>query len=315
MNRRRYLAALLFFPSLWAEAQPLADHHQHLFSPSATALSGGSVKAVSATDLIGFLDEAGIGRAAVLSLAYQYGNPNRAPVEDEYAKVRAENEWTSREVAQFPERLRGFCSFNPLKDYALQELERCAQDPNLRHGLKMHFGNSDVDLENPEHVAKLRAVLEAASGHGMAVLLHIRPSVSRQRPYGAGPAKIFLEEILPAAPDVVVQIAHLAGAGGYDDPAIDEALGVYAEAVARNDVRMANVFFDVSGVAGIGEWRGRTERIALRIRQLGVQRVLFGSDGTPDLLRPRDAWAAIRELPLTDDEFGVIVNNVAPYMR
>lgn len=77
---------------------------------------------------------------------------------------------------------------------------------------------------------------------------------------------------------------------------------------------MANVVFDISGVAGIGEWRGKADRIALRIRELGVQRMLFGSDGTPDLLRPKDAWAAIRELPLTAEDFRVIVNNVARYM-
>ena len=315
MNAGRYFAALLLVQCLRVEAQPLADHHQHLFSSSAVALSGGRVKAVAANDLIGFLDEAGIRRAAVLSLAYQYANPNRPPVEDEYAKVRAENAWTSQEVARFPERLRGFCSFNPLKEYALRELELCAADTYVRTGLKMHFGNSDVDLENPEHVAKLRAVFEAANERGMAILLHIRPSVSRRRPYGASQARIFLDEILPVAPDVVVQIAHLTGAGGYDDPAIDEALGIYADAVAANDPRMANVFFDISGVAGIGEWRGKRNRISLRIRQLGVQRMLFGSDGTPDLLRPKDAWAAIRELPLTEDELRAIASNVAPYMR
>jgi hypothetical protein len=37
-----------------------------------------------------------------------------------------------------------------LKDYALEELARCAADPNLRRGLKLHFGNSVVDFHNPE---------------------------------------------------------------------------------------------------------------------------------------------------------------------
>ena len=42
-------------------------------------------------DLVKLLDLAGIRRAAVFSVAYQFGNPNRPPVSDEYAKVRAEN--------------------------------------------------------------------------------------------------------------------------------------------------------------------------------------------------------------------------------
>ena len=110
-------------------------------------------------------------------------------------------------------------------------------------------------------------------------------------------------------------MAHLAGAGGYDAPAIDEALRVYVDAVARNDPRMTHVYFDVSGVAGLGDWRDKRDLIATRIRQLGLQRILFGSDGTPDLLRPRDAWAMFRELPLTDAELDLIMSNVAPYLR
>ena len=37
---------------------------------------------------------------AVLSLAYMYGNPNRPPVEQEYEAVKAENDWTSAQVAK-----------------------------------------------------------------------------------------------------------------------------------------------------------------------------------------------------------------------
>src|SRR5437773_1217832 len=135
--------ALLSFTSLHAQSQPLADYHQHLFSPAVAKLSLG-LKSIDAADLIALLDSAGIRRALVLSVAYQFGNPNKPAVEDEYAQVKAENDWTSEQVARFPDRLRGFCGFNPLRDYALQELARCARDPHLRNGIKLHFGNSDV---------------------------------------------------------------------------------------------------------------------------------------------------------------------------
>jgi hypothetical protein len=49
---------------------------------------------------------------------------------------------------------------------------------------------------------------------------------------------MFLEELLPEAPNVVVQIARLADGGGYDDPAVDKALSVFAEAIERKDPRM-----------------------------------------------------------------------------
>ena len=58
------------------------------------------------------LDLAGIRRAIVLSLGYQYGNPNRPAIEHEYERVKTENDWTSQQVAAFPDRLRGFCGIN-----------------------------------------------------------------------------------------------------------------------------------------------------------------------------------------------------------
>jgi predicted TIM-barrel fold metal-dependent hydrolase len=208
------------------------DYHQHLFHPSDTHWAP-ETGTVTAAELISFLDAAGIRRALVLSVAYQFGNPNRPAVENEYAKVRAENDWTSEQVARFPDRLRGFCGFNPLRDYALRELARCAQDPRLRYGIKLHFGNSDVDLDSSEHVARLREVFREANQRRMAIVVHMRSSVTRERPYGAKEARVFLKELLPAAPNVSVQIAHLSGAGGYDDPAIDEALGVFVAAIAK----------------------------------------------------------------------------------
>jgi hypothetical protein len=62
---------------------PISDYHQHLFSPAIT--DGGKTRpSITAKDLVALLDDAGIRKALVLSLAYQYGNPNRPPVENEY---------------------------------------------------------------------------------------------------------------------------------------------------------------------------------------------------------------------------------------
>ena len=56
--------------------------------------------------------------------------------------------------------------------------------------------------------------------------------------------------------------------------------------------------------------------IARRIRQLGPERILYGSDAAAGAnLTPREGWAAFRKLPLTDAEFAVIAGNVPPYMR
>jgi predicted TIM-barrel fold metal-dependent hydrolase len=293
---------------------PLVDHHQHLFSLETSRLS--KFEPLDAARLVAYLDSAGIQHAAVLSVAYQFGNPNRPAVKGEYSQVKAENDWTSQQVARFPDRLRGLCGFNPLKDYALAELDRCARDPYLRSGLKLHFGNSDVDLDNPEHVTQLRRVFRAANNLGMALVIHMRPSVTKRRPYGPKQAQTFLDELLSAAPDVPIQVAHLTGGGTYDEPSTDEVLSVFIKAIASHDSRMAHVYFDISGIAGFGNWGNKADQIAARIRQIGVQRILFGSDSARGGgLPPRDAWSNFLKLPLSEAEMRTIARNIAPYMN
>jgi hypothetical protein len=114
----------------------------------------------------------------VLSGAYQFANPNWPAAEDEYdeyAKVRAENDRTSQHVVCFPERQRGFCGFNQLRDYALGELARCAQNPQLHHRIKLHFGNSNVDSDYAEHVEGLRQIFREANQQRMVIVVQMRP--------------------------------------------------------------------------------------------------------------------------------------------
>ena len=48
------------------------------------------------------------------------------------------------------------------------------------------------------------------------------------------------------------------------------------------------------------------------MRRLGMERILYGSDGAAGgNLPPREAWAAFRQLPLTSEEFRAIARNVA----
>ncbi len=307
------VVAMLGVSSAYGQSAPLADHHQHLFSPAVAAAE--SVKPITVDDLISLLDAAAIRRAAVLSLAYILGDP-AGTRPDEYEKVMAENDWTSRQVARFPDRLVGFCSVNPLKEYAFDELARCVKDPRLRRGLKLHFANSRVEYHNPVHIERLRRLFAAANEYRMAIVAHMRTSISAKIPYGAEEARIFFKEIVPAAPDVPIQIAHLAGAGGYGDPLIDQALSVFVEAIERGDPHTRNLYFDVTTVVLPGTSAERLGLIAGRLRQLGLQRILYGSDAASGgSLPPREGWAAFQRLPLTEAEFQVIAQNVPPYLR
>jgi len=291
----------------------IIDYHQHLYSPEAGARSPGP-KGIDAKDLIAQLDAAGIQRAVVLSVAYSFSNPNKPHVPNEYDHVKAENDWTSAQVARYPDRLLGFCSVNPLRDYAIEEISRCAKDPNLRTGLKLHFGNSDVNVDDPEDLARVQRVFRTANHYGMAITVHMHANIDHHRPYGAKEARIFLEQLLPEAPDVPVQIAHLAGGGGYDDPATDEALSVLVSAIEHNDPRVKNVYFDICGIALPGMWEDKADLIAKRIRQIGVKRIFYGSDAAVPGNLPKEGLQRWHQLPLTQEEFQQIDNNIAPYV-
>jgi predicted TIM-barrel fold metal-dependent hydrolase len=265
---------------------------------------------ITADDLIRHLDDAGIERAVVLSVAYWLGSPlGEKPVENEHAKVREANDWTIDQVNRHPDRLFAFCGVNPLRDYAIEELVRCSKVPRVK-GMKLHFGNSGVDVRKPEHVARLRRFFRAANEHRMALAIHLW---TLDRSYGAEHSKIFLEQLLPETPDITVQIAHLAGAGRYVH---DDALEVFANALTAGDPRMKNVWFDLTTVVSHTDKPETLALVAKRLRQIGLERVVFGAD-TAVASRPPPllAWAAVRRLPLTDDELRIIANNVAPYLR
>jgi predicted TIM-barrel fold metal-dependent hydrolase len=255
------------------------------------------------------LDDAGIQKATVLSEAYWFDRPEASGSADElFAKVRAENDWTARQVAQFPGRLAAFCSFNPLRDYALAELERCARSGSFR-GVKLHFNTSGVDLRRSEHVARVRRVFETADRFGLALVVH-----ARTRPtYGAEEARIILEQLVSAAPHVPIQIAHLWGGEALSE----EALTMYADAVSGRDPRFANVYFDVAELALVVTDKARLQKLADRMRQIGLHRILYGSDAPETEAKPpAEAWALFRaSVPLSDEEMRIIAGNVAPYLR
>jgi predicted TIM-barrel fold metal-dependent hydrolase len=149
----------------------------------------------------------------------------------------------------------------------------------------------------------------------MTMVVHARASVTQKLPYGRDEALIFLNELLPAAPDVVVQVAHLAGAGPWQDEGSQQAFAVFADAMAKRDARTRLLYFDVTTL-GAAATADTAQRWAAMIRQVGTDRVVFGSDATTAAVPPGDAWLALRKLlPLTDDEFRAIAANVPPYMR
>ena len=262
---------------------------------------------LTADTLIELLDDAGIRRAVVLSLGYWFGNPSRdPPLADEAARTRAENDWTVAQAARYPDRLVPFCGVNPLRDYAIAEVARCAAMPRVR-GMKIHLANSRVDLRNAGHVQRLREFFAAADRHALAIVVHARTQA------GLSPelAEVLLGEVVVAAPNVPVQIAHMANSW--------PAAAFFADAIAAGDPRTRRLYFDLTQAVPIAADEQTPELMAeaaATLRRIGLERIFYGSDmAVAANPAPREWWRAIRKLPLSDDELRVIAANVPPYLR
>jgi predicted TIM-barrel fold metal-dependent hydrolase len=262
---------------------------------------------LDAQRLVAMLDAARIKRAVVLSVGYWFDSPTRT-LDRSAEAMKAENTWTAEQAARFPDRLIAFCSLNPVSDSAAGAMRHCTADKRFK-GLKLHFGNSRVDLLNPDHVRRTREVFAAANRARLPIVVHVRNSDS----YGAKEAHVFLDELVTAAPDVPVQIAHLWGGSNFSA----DALAVYAEAVAARRPATRRLYFDVADAALVASTPELAQAVADRIRQIGLDRIFYGSDAVfgnhPD---PGGSWAAFRKgIPLRGAEFEKIAQNVAPYLR
>jgi predicted TIM-barrel fold metal-dependent hydrolase len=307
---------------------PKADHHVHLFSPAAGQIMRRNINRIAkkqdaakqdplvktASDLIAVLDEAGIKQAVALSAAYLFGasaDDQTGADPDEYLNVQQENDWLLQQVKPYAGRLVGFCSEDPLKDYAVREIKRCASIG--LSGLKLHFTASNVDLQNPRHIERLKAVFSAADAVKFPILVHL-PNC-RQQTYGAGMARNFIEKVLPSAPNVIVQVAHMAGEcpGGYDS--MNDALQAFLQAFASGRLARKNIYFDLSGVAasGFGGQENLTELIK-RIHEIGLQHILFATDW-PAPVSAGYQKQLRQHLGLELSELQEIFNNTAPYLK
>ncbi len=310
--------ALVFLPLLAGCATPravpldapLVDYHQHLVSPAFAPIVKKPEKDGAA--LVRELDAAGIKRAVVLSVGYSFAD-ERKGLSDPDRLTREANDWTSQEVVKNAPRLIGFCSANPHRPVALQELERCLALPGMT-GIKLHLGNGGISLRDPAHLARIQQVFALAQRFQAPVLVHMRARGGAN--YGAEDARLFLTQVVPTAPGIEVIVAHFGGAGPGYPPQADEVMAVFAEAAERKDPLLRNVYFDVATIVTDETTPAEGALVAQRIRQVGLERVLYGSDLSPPGGGVRAGWEIFRDkAQLTAAELQVIASNRTRFAR
>lgn len=300
------------------------DYHLHIYSQNGTALLAALCEAMpqacdeqmkkgppplTAEDAIQVLDDAGLDRGVIMSTAYFSGAPELAGTPFDSAEtLRAENQYIAGQVAKYPTRLVGLFSVNPLKAYAVEEVRYWAKKGGMA-GLKLHFANSDVDFSNADHISRLREIFMILDENALPVAVHLR---NRNPGYGAADADIFVNQVAANFPSVRIQFAHLAGWGAWDE-GTNNALGAILNAISAGKLERSRVWFDVAAVVIKPLPDEALPQVAARIRQIGLDRVLFASDwnamGTPG----KHLQETKSRLALTEAEWNQIMSNEGPY--
>jgi predicted TIM-barrel fold metal-dependent hydrolase len=325
------LLVFAFCPALAAVDSPRlvpvrVDHHVHLNSPAIQAFMPEFCASVrrfgpcnpalitphSVQDLLAEMDRAGIQRASVLSNGYLAESPMMERQRPDAADLmRAANDWTVELARRYPKRFSAFIAVDPLRPTALPEIARWRGNPAVA-GIKLHLTSSGLDLRQDSDVAALAAVFRTAVKARFAIVIHLR---TQQMDYGAPDIRRFVEEVLPAAGNTPVQIAHAAGWGGIDLATLS-ALGAFADAIERNPRRFRHVWFDLSGVWTDKSSAADRQALVALIRRIGLKHFLPGSDWSYNGDNLADYYNRVYpELPLTEREWAIIRRNVAPYAR
>lgn len=277
------------------------DHHVHLLSPdlvrdwkslgvpfSKPAAAYGSASSLLEESSGPEARPAKVGYAFLLPMAHLYGRADfreklKLSVEEEYARVRRENDHVAREAARYPGRAVAFCGLDFLRPYAWEEMERCRHEWKSA-GLKLHLASAGADLRNPDQLALLARIAKWAESEHVILMLHFDP---QRRGLEVEDVERFIAAVLTPHSDLKICIAHLGGSGGYG-PWTQSVFATFVrwlEVEAKAGNPRGGVSFDVSAVWLEEESEGvppstDEEAAALQkdLRRVGLKRIVFGSD-------------------------------------
>jgi predicted TIM-barrel fold metal-dependent hydrolase len=288
-----------------------ADHHMHLASPELCGLAGeclasNNPPAVFAADAVRALDDAHVSKGVILSCAYLFGLRSlHLKSGDLAAMTRRENEFTAAQVAQYPARLVGFLSVDPLADSAIDEVRHWRGSQQLI-GLKLHFTASAVDVRNARQRAQVAKVIRVAAAAGLPMVIHLGGGK-----FNAADAELFIRDILPSAGSSWVQIAHAGGGMPRRDGNNLAVLRSFADHIVRDDPLTRRVLFDLSYVPAPDETSQTTAALRKLMQRIGMKRFLFGSDF--NVLTPLEEIKDIDKLGLNSEELQILRQNCAPW--
>jgi len=302
------------------------DHHLHIQGPEVTAelkrmaarspelfkgIDSSLLNTRTGADAIRVLDEAGIEQGVLLSEAYVFASPFAQQDRLDVTRLtRLENEYNVKAALASGGRLKAFVGVNPFSAGALDELRYWAGRKGVT-GVKLQLGNSGFDPRSANDLAKLASFFDAARTAKLPLVIHVRSATE----YGPVDVRRFLGQALSHAGDLPIQIAHSGGWGGLDEATL-AALSAYAIAIEHDAAGTKHLVFDLAVVIVDDKTDPRlARRFVELVRRIGLRRFVMASDW-PSLYAPdKHNKLAESQLPFTEAEWRLILNNRAPYLR
>jgi predicted TIM-barrel fold metal-dependent hydrolase len=198
--------------------------------------------------LIDSMDKQGIKRSVV------FGFPWRN--KEHYKR---NNDYIIESVIEHPDRLTGFCCFDPMSPETPEEVERCL-DAGLKGVGELAFYDSDF---SGEIIGPLDDIMVLCIQRNSPILLHTNEPVGHRYP-GKQPMTLYrLYNLIKRYPSNRIVLAHWGG-------------GLFFYTLMKKEVRevMANVWFDTAASPYL--YTPNIYRIAGEIA--GFDRIFFGSD-------------------------------------
>ena len=239
------------FPSFFRNERNLYFHEETGFGLLYRSPESGMV---GKRDLITNMDKEGVNWSVV------FGFPWRKV--DHYKR---HNDYIIESVQKHPDRLIGFCCFDPVSRDASKEVERCL-DAGLKGVGELAVYDSDF---SGDVIAALNEIMAVSSQYDVPILLHTNEPVGHQY-HGKQSMTLYnLYNLIKRYPSNRIVLAHWGG-------------GLFFYMLMKKEVRevMANVWFDTAASPYL--YTPEIYRIAGEIA--GFDRIFFGSDYP--LLRP-----------------------------
>jgi predicted TIM-barrel fold metal-dependent hydrolase len=302
-------AFIAFGQSVEKRIEDATDAHVHILSPELIKIWKGFGIPFSRldeyySDIDVILKNTGTKRIDLISMAHVFSSNEFGKFENERELVEAENSYVAAARNKYPKKIRAFCSVDPLREYAVEELERCRTALKM-DGIKLHHNANQVYLTVPAHLEKVKKVFEFAAKHKMPVLMHFDNS---HRRFGKPDVDLLAGSILNDLKPVKLRIAHFGTSGGFN-LRTKVFLDAFIEQLNSNaKLKKHKITFDISAVGldkdsdGVRklsdeEW---TE-LGSYARKVGFGRITFATDYP--LYEPAEYFGILRErLKLTNAE-------------